>query len=250
MTIADLNKIKKLLETTTAYKISKATGIGETTISRWTTGKTPLEKMSFKNAIKLTQYANEREGKIMNAKELLEQIKNNEVQYAIVDDKGAAYCNSDTDNIMDIYGLTDEENGHFYGVYGDAVDSQIDSRNASDEIILQAIEFMLTLGKAVRRSDLNFSDFKRTYYYGSDNAVFEVKMSKRVNKEYQEWLEKHNENLVGAIVEHTAFGKGKITKVENIDDAELATIYVDFENKGNKRLALAALIENDLIKVL
>lgn len=249
MTIADLDKIKNLLKTTTAYKISKATGIGETTISRWTTGKTPLEKMSFANAIKLTQYAEEREGKIMNAKELLEQIKNNKVQYAIVDDKGATYCNSDTDNIMDIYGL-DDEDGHFYGVYGDAVDGQIDSRNASDEIILQAIEFMLTLGKAVRRSDLNFSDFKRTYYYASDNGVFKVKMPKRVNEKYQEWLEKHNENLVGAIVEHTAFGKGKITKAENIDDAELATIYIDFENKGNKRLALASLIENNLLKFL
>jgi hypothetical protein len=186
----------------------------------------------------------------MNAKELLEEIKNNEVQYAIVDDKGAVYCNHETDNIMDIYGLSDEENGHFYGVYGDAVDGQIDSRNASDEVILQAIEFMLALGKAVRRSDLNFSDFKRTYYYASDDGVFEVKMSKRVNEKYQEWLEKHNENLVGAIVEHATFGKGKITKIENIDDAELATIYVDFENKGNKRLALAALIENNLLKFL
>lgn len=185
----------------------------------------------------------------MNATELLEQIKNNEVQYAIVNDKGDVYCNRDTNNIMDIYGFDDEKVGHFYGVYGDAVDGQIDSRNASDEVILQAIEFMLTLGKAVRRSDLNFSDFKRTYYYASDNGVFEVKIPKRVNEEYQEWLEKHNENLVGAIVEHTAFGKGKITEVENINDTELATIYVDFENKGSKRLALPALIENDLIKV-
>ncbi|KFN88914.1 hypothetical protein H702_00420 [Streptococcus equinus JB1] len=184
----------------------------------------------------------------MKATELLEEIKNNEVQYAIVDNKGAVYCNRDTDNIMDIYGFAGED-GHFYGVYGDAVDGQIDSRNASDEVILQAIEFMLTLGKAVRRSDLNLADFKRTYYYASDNGVFEVKMSKRVNEEYQEWLEKHNENLVGAIVEHTTFGKGKITEVENIDDAELATIYVDFENKGNKRLALASLIENNLLEV-
>lgn len=65
MTIADLDKIKNLLKTTTAYKISKATGIGETTISRWRTGKTPLEKMSFENAIKLTQYAKENEVETM-----------------------------------------------------------------------------------------------------------------------------------------------------------------------------------------
>lgn len=100
----------------------------------------------------------------MKATELLEEIKNNEVQYAIVDDKGAVYCNRDTDNIMDIYGFDDEENGHFYGVYGDAVGGQIDSREISDEKILKAIEFMLALGKGVRRSELNFADLKRTYY--------------------------------------------------------------------------------------
>lgn len=55
---ADLNKIKKLLDETTAYRISKETGIGETTISRWVTGKTPLHKMSLENAIKLTDYYN------------------------------------------------------------------------------------------------------------------------------------------------------------------------------------------------
>lgn len=166
MTIADLDKIKKLLETTTAYRISKATGIGETTISRWRTGKTPVEKMSFENAIKLTQYVNEREGKIMNATELLEQIKNNEVQYAIVNEKGDVYCNEGTDNIMDIYGLTDEEDGHFYGVYSDIL-GQIDSRTSDDERILKAIELMLSLGKAVRRSELPADkDFKRTYFFG------------------------------------------------------------------------------------
>lgn len=248
MTIADLDKIKKLLETTTAYRISKATGIGETTISRWTTGKTPLEKMSFENAIKLTQYANEREGKIMNAKEILEQIKNNEVQYAIVNDKGDVYCNRDTNNIMDIYGFDDEKEGHFYGVYGDAVDGQIDSRNASDEVILQAIEFMLTLGKAVRRSDLNFSDFKRTYY--QRKLIQEARRQRQANQKCQEWLKNHKELVPETIIEHKNFGKGKIIKVENLDKIELATIYVDFENKGNKRLALASLIENNLLKFL
>lgn len=248
MTIADLDKIKKLLETTTAYRISKATGIGETTISRWTTGKTPLEKMSFENAIKLTQYANEREGKIMNATELLEQIKNNEVQYAIVDDKGAVYCNRDTNNIMDIYGFDDEEVGHFYGVYGDAVGGQIDSREISDEKILKAIEFMLTLGKAVRRSELNFVDLKRTYY--RNKLIQEAKEQRQLSKKCQEWLENHKDLVPETIIEHKNLGKGKIIKVENLDKIELATIYVDFENKGNKRLALAALIENDLIKVL
>ena len=248
MTIADLNKIKKLLESTTAYKISKATGIGETTISRWTTGKTPLEKMSFKNAIKLTQYANEREGKIMNAKELLEQIKNNEVQYAIVDGKGAAYCNRDTDNIMDIYGFDDEKEGHFYGVYGDAVGGQIDSRNVSDEVILEAIEFMLELGKVVKRSELNFTDLKRTYYRGK--LIQEARKQRQLNQKCQEWLKNNKELVPGTIVEHETLGKGKITKVENLDKIERAIIYVDFEKEGYTQLMLAYLIEEDLLKFL
>lgn len=56
MNKADLNKIEELLSQTTAYRISKDTGIGETTISRWVTGKTPLKKMSLEHAIKLTNY--------------------------------------------------------------------------------------------------------------------------------------------------------------------------------------------------
>ncbi|WEV61339.1 hypothetical protein OZX68_03665 [Streptococcaceae bacterium ESL0729] len=57
--IADIQLIKWLLENQTAYRIGKATGIGDTTISRWNTGKTELKKMSFDNAIKLTDYARE-----------------------------------------------------------------------------------------------------------------------------------------------------------------------------------------------
>lgn len=55
--IADLKMIESVLKNVTAYKISKETGIGNTTISRWVTGKTPLTKMSLENAIKLTDYA-------------------------------------------------------------------------------------------------------------------------------------------------------------------------------------------------
>ncbi|MCS4488386.1 hypothetical protein [Streptococcus sciuri] len=61
MAVADLDKIRELLDTVTAYQIAKATGIKATTISRWVTGKTPLEKMSLAHAIKLTEYAKERE---------------------------------------------------------------------------------------------------------------------------------------------------------------------------------------------
>ncbi|HGA1227371.1 TPA: XRE family transcriptional regulator [Streptococcus suis] len=58
MNKADLSKIKKLLSQTTAYRISKDTGIGQTTISRWITGKTDLTKMSLAHAIQLTDYYN------------------------------------------------------------------------------------------------------------------------------------------------------------------------------------------------
>ena len=67
MSKADFNKIQKLLQNVTAYRISKATGISDTTISRWVTGKTPIEKMSLENAIKLTNYVEELE--MENAKQ-------------------------------------------------------------------------------------------------------------------------------------------------------------------------------------
>lgn len=54
MNIANLEKIRKVLNDNSAYRISKETGIGQTTISRWTTGKTPLDKMSLRHAIILT----------------------------------------------------------------------------------------------------------------------------------------------------------------------------------------------------
>lgn len=100
-----------------------------------------------------------------NAKQLLEEIKNNNVAYAIVDECGKVYCNKETSNIMDIYGH-DSENGHFYGVYGDVVGGQVDSRNVPDETILKAIELMLNLGKPVKRSELPAdTDFKRTFFF-------------------------------------------------------------------------------------
>ncbi|MGT2951625.1 hypothetical protein BU202_08305 [Streptococcus cuniculi] len=99
----------------------------------------------------------------MEAKKILEEIKNSNVRYAIVNENNEVYCNLGTHNIMDIYGL-DDDNGHFYGVYGDAVGGQIDSRNLSDKAIEKSIEIMLSLGKPVKRSDLVFEeDFKRAF---------------------------------------------------------------------------------------
>lgn len=58
--MADIEIIKKLLEKVTGYRIWKDTGIPQTTISRWTTGKTPLENMSLRHAIILTKYARDK----------------------------------------------------------------------------------------------------------------------------------------------------------------------------------------------
>ena len=184
----------------------------------------------------------------MKATELLEKIKNNEVQYAIVNDKGAVYCDKDTDNIMDIYGLSDEEDGHFYGVYGDVVNGQIDNRDADDEVILKAIERMLSLGKVVKRSELNFTELKRTYYRGE--LIQEAKKQRKENRKCQEWLENHKDLTVGTIVEHATLGKGKITKIENLDKIERTVIYIDFDGKGIRKMMLAYLIKEDLLKVL
>lgn len=59
---ADLIKIKKLLATETGYAISKATGINETTIQRWTSGKTDLENIKFKFAAQLTDLYDQLKG--------------------------------------------------------------------------------------------------------------------------------------------------------------------------------------------
>lgn len=99
------------------------------------------------------------------AKQLLEEIKSNDVAYAIINEEGEVYCNKETGNIMDIYGH-DDENGHFYGVYGDVVDGQVDSRNVSDKAILKAIELMMGLGKPMKRTELPAdADFKRTFFF-------------------------------------------------------------------------------------
>ena len=244
MSKADFNKIQKLLKTVTAYRISKATGIGDTTISRWVTGKTPIEKMSLENAIKLTNYAEELE--MENAKQLLEEIKNNDVSYAIVNEDGAVYCNLGTSNIMDIYGI-DGEDGHFYGVYGDAVGGQLDSRNVPDDVILKAIKLMTGLGEPVKRSELSMrSDFKQTFVDGYFEAVELMKQSgllqpQEENEKVKEWIESHK-GVVGSTVKHPSFGTGKVTEIED------NTITIDFVGQGKKSLALEAVVESNLLE--
>ena len=244
MSKADFNKIQKLLKTVTAYRISKATGISDTTISRWVTGKTPIEKMSLENTIKLTNYVEELE--MENAKQLLEEIKNNDVAYAIVKEDGAVYCNLGTSNIMDIYGH-DGEDGHFYGVYGDAVGGQLDSRNVPDDVILKAIQLMIGLGEPVKRSELSTgSDFKPTYLSGYFESVELMKQSgllqeQEENEKVKEWIESHKD-AVGSTVKHPSFGTGKVTEFKG------NTITIDFGDKGKKSLALETIVESNLLE--
>ncbi|MEI2419424.1 hypothetical protein V6O07_04060, partial [Arthrospira platensis SPKY2] len=59
--------------------------------------------------------------------------------------------NSDTGNRQNIYNYKDEDI-HFYGVYGELVYGQIDSRKNTDEEILAAIEKMLSIGNLADRN--------------------------------------------------------------------------------------------------
>ena len=181
-----------------------------------------------------------------NAKQLLEEIKNNDVAYAIVKEDGAVYCNLGTSNIMDIYGH-DGEDGHFYGVYGDAVGGQLDSRNVPDDVILKAIQLMIGLGEPVKRSELSTgSDFKPTYLSGYFESVELMKQSgllqeQEENEKIKEWLESHKD-AVGSTVKHPSFGTGKVTEIKD------NTITIDFEDKGKKSLALEAVVESNLLE--
>lgn len=237
-----IEKVLRSKKSTSA--IAKGADLPWTTVSDLRSGKTNLDKMSLLTAEKLQNYAKEIE--MENAKQLLEEIKNNDVAYAIVNEDGAVYCNLGTSNIMDIYGH-DGEDGHFYGVYGDAVGGQLDSRNVSDDVILKAIKLMLGLGEPVKRSELSMgSDFKQTFLDGYFEVVELMKQSgflqdQGENEKVKEWIESHKD-VVGSTVKHPTFGTGKVTGIK--DD----TITIDFEDYGSKSLALNAVVESNLLE--
>lgn len=240
---ADSKKIKWLLDNFSQYEISKATGVAQPSLSNIKSGTRKIENLSLKVASKLTEYAEKL--KMEKAKQLLESIKNNDVSYAIMNENGAVYCNCETSNIMDIYGH-DDENGHFYGVYGDAVGGQLDSRNVSDDVILKAIRLMLDLGEPVKRSELSKdSDFKQTFVDGYFEAVELMKHSgllqdQEENEKVKEWVESHKD-VACSTVKHSFFGIGKVVEIK--DNA----IVIDFEDAGRKSLALEAVAESDLL---
>ena len=237
-----IEKVLRSKKSTSA--IAKGADLPWTTVSDLRSGKTNLDKMSLLTAEKLQNYAKELE--MENAKQLLEEIKNNDVAYAIVNEDGAVYCNCETSNIMDIYGH-DGEDGHFYGVYGDAVGGQLDSRNVSDDVILKAIKLMLGLGEPVKRSELSMgSDFKQTFVDGYFEVVELMKQSgllqdQKENEKVKEWIESHKD-VVGSTVKHPTFGTGKVTEIKD------GTINIDFEDYGSKSLALNAVVESNLLE--
>lgn len=240
---ADSKKIKWLLDNFSQYEISRATGVAQPSLSNIKSGTRKIENLSLKVASKLTEYAEEL--KMEKANQLLETIKNNDVSYAIVNEDGVVYCNCETSNIMDIYGH-DGEDGHFYGVYGDAVGGQLDSRNVSDDVILKAIRLMLDLGEPVERPEIpTGSDFKQTFVDGYFEAVELMKQSgllqeQEENEKVKEWIETHKD-VAGSTVKHSFFGIGKVVEIK--DNA----IVIDFEGAGRKSLALVAVAESDLL---
>ncbi len=237
-----IEKVLRSKKSTSA--IAKGADLPWTTVSDLRSGKTNLDKMSLLTAEKLQNYAKELE--MENAKQLLEEIKNNDVAYAIVNEDGAVYCNCKTSNIMDIYGH-DGEDGHFYGVYGDTVGGQLDSRNVSDDVILKAIKLMLGLGEPVKRSELSMgSDFKQTFVDGYFEVVELMKQSgllqdQEENEKVKEWIESHKD-VVGSTAKHPTFGTGKVTEIKD------GTITIDFEDYGSKSLALNAVVESNLLE--
>ena len=240
----DTKQIEWLLKNASGYQISKMSGVAQPTISALINKKRSVENLTIETGHKLTNCA--KKLKMEKAKQLLEEVKNNDVAYAIVNEDRAVYCNCETSNIMDIYGY-DDEDGHFYGVYGDAVGGQIDSRNVSDDVILKAIQLMLGLGEPVKRSELTMGpDFKQTFVDGYFEVVelmkqFGLIQVKEENEKVKDWIES-NKGVVGSTVKHPSFGTGEVTEIKG------NTITIDFENKGQKSLALEAVVESNLLE--
>lgn len=55
--IADLTKIKWLIENVSGYRIEKETGVSQSTISRLKLGQAKFDNMRLGHAIKMTNYA-------------------------------------------------------------------------------------------------------------------------------------------------------------------------------------------------
>lgn len=154
-TIADLQLIKVLLESNlSAYEIERKTGVTRTIISKYRSGKSSLDNIRMKSAIALTTFSEKQIN--IKASELLDKMKHSHsFEYVIVTNKTnkTLLKNQGTGNLQSIYNI--HNNGiHYYGVYGDIVNGQLDSRKSTDKEIKMGIKKMLRRGNLELRTDL------------------------------------------------------------------------------------------------
>lgn len=107
---ADLNVIEWLIKRSgiSRYSISKATGIGQATLSDLATGKTSLDKMTLGNAIKLTEYASKYND--------MERSKHMDSKYfaSLTNIQGATFDTAGFDNIEEAKEWAKERGQTFY----------------------------------------------------------------------------------------------------------------------------------------
>ena len=58
---ANMEAVRKVLSDYSAYELSKRLGISQSGIGKWKNGLVALESMSFGNAIKLTEFYNNKQ---------------------------------------------------------------------------------------------------------------------------------------------------------------------------------------------
>lgn len=159
--IIDLDIIKELIDSdVTGGQIEKDLKISRMMISNYRNDQNKLLKMSVENAIKLQEYQIKRRVIKMKANEILNTLKQNEVDFVLSNGKGEVYSNESTGNFMSMF-----SQGDFYGVYSDKISfGQIDSRTSSDDEILKAIEKLLSYDEGIeliKREDSR--GLERTY---------------------------------------------------------------------------------------
>lgn len=151
--IANLQLIDVLLKSSvSAYQIEAKTGVPRMTISNLRNGKSHIEKMELMTAIKLTKFSQNQIR--ITSTELLDRMKHSKAfVYNIRLDYDGEHLllNDSTGNKQTIYNYKDDKE-HYYGVYGDLVGGQVDSRENTDKEILEAIEKMLSIGNLTTSS--------------------------------------------------------------------------------------------------
>lgn len=144
-------------EDITSYAIGKAIGSSAQFVDNYRVGKSKIENMKLGKAEKLVEYFDNY--KSTQAFKMYEELRlKNDVDYAIVlNDK--VLVNHDTDNINGIF----SQNGYF-GVYGDVIGGQIDTRDSSFGEVLDAIKKILSYGKPVKRSEVESKGKGNVFY--------------------------------------------------------------------------------------